>query len=95
MQQFLGDPNLGILNLESHRLALAIAKKIMDENHYRTAQRTTDRQPLSFQIGDSIFHKTNSPANGTSNGDLDTELSKLSVTLFTYRKPGNWKNMIL
>ena len=32
MQCFLGDPNSGMLNLETHRLALAIAKKTLDEN---------------------------------------------------------------
>ena len=32
MQHFLGDPDSGKLNLESHRLALAIAKKTLDEN---------------------------------------------------------------
>ena len=30
MQQFLGDPDSGMLNLEAHRLALAIAKKMLD-----------------------------------------------------------------
>ena len=37
MQHFLGDPDSGMLNLETHRLALAIAKKTLDE---------TDLQPL-------------------------------------------------
>ena len=32
MQHFLGDPDSGKLNLETHRLALAIAKKTLDEN---------------------------------------------------------------
>ena len=32
MQCFLGDPDSGMLNLETHRLALAIAKKTLDEN---------------------------------------------------------------
>ena len=32
MQQFLGDPESGMLNLEAHRLMLAIAKKTLDEN---------------------------------------------------------------
>ena len=27
MQQFLGDPESGVLNLEAHQLALAIARK--------------------------------------------------------------------
>ena len=28
MQQFLGDPESGLLNMEAHHLALAIAKKL-------------------------------------------------------------------
>ena len=32
MQCFLGDPDLGKLHLETHRLALAIAKKTLDKN---------------------------------------------------------------
>ena len=38
MQWFLGDPNSEMLNLEAHRLALAIAKKTLDENHFKTTQ---------------------------------------------------------
>ena len=34
MQHFLGDPNSGKLHLETHRLALAIAKKTLDENRF-------------------------------------------------------------
>ena len=40
MQHFLGDPDSGMLNLETHRLALAIAKKTLDENQFKTAQKT-------------------------------------------------------
>ena len=40
MQCFLGDPDSGMLNLETHRLALAIAKKSLDENRFKTAQKT-------------------------------------------------------
>ena len=40
MQHFLGDPDSGMLNLEMHRLALAIAKKTLDENRFKTAQKT-------------------------------------------------------
>ena len=32
MQCFLGDPDLGKLHLETHRLVLAIAKKTLDKN---------------------------------------------------------------
>ena len=35
MQHFLGDPDSGKLHLETHRLALAIAKKTLDENRFR------------------------------------------------------------
>ena len=43
MQRFLGDPESGLLNLEAHYLALTIAKKTLDENHFRTAQKTTEK----------------------------------------------------
>ena len=79
MQQFLGDPDSGMINLEAHRLALAITKKTLDENHFKTAQKTMDRQPPSFKIGDRVYFKNKYQASGTSNGDWDTELSKLSV----------------
>ena len=49
MQCFLGDPDSGMINLEAHRLTLVIAKKTLDENHYKTAQKTMDRQPPSFK----------------------------------------------
>ena len=75
----LGDPDSELLNLEAHWLALAITKKILDENHFRTAQKTMDRQPPSFNIGDRVYFKTNNLASGTSNGNLDTELSEFSM----------------
>ena len=56
-QQCLGDPDSGMLNLEAHRLALAIAKKTLDENHFKTAQKTMGRTPPSFKIGDSVFQE--------------------------------------
>ena len=34
MQCFLGYPESGKLNLETHRLALAIAEKTLDENRF-------------------------------------------------------------
>ena len=54
-----------MLNLETHRLALAIAKKTLDENRFKMAQKTMERTPPSFKIGDCMYFKTNSPANGT------------------------------
>ena len=40
MQCFLGDPDSGIHNLETLRLALAIAKKTLDENRFTATQMT-------------------------------------------------------
>ena len=62
MQQFLGDPDSGILNLEAHRLVLAIAKKTLDENHFKTVQKTMDRTPPSFKIGDRVYFKNKQPS---------------------------------
>ena len=50
-----------MLNLEAHRLALAIAKKTLDENHFRTAQKTMDRQLPSFKVGDGVYFKNKQP----------------------------------
>ena len=61
MQSFLGDPDSGMLNLEVHRLALAIAKKMLDENCFKTAQKTMDRTPPSFKIGDRVYFKNKHP----------------------------------
>ena len=57
MQHFLGDPDSGMLNLETHRLALAIAKKTLDENRFKMAQKTMDHRPPSFKIGDRVYFK--------------------------------------
>ena len=51
MQRFLGDPESGLLHLEAYHLALTIAKKTLNENCFRTAQKT-HREAPSFQIGD-------------------------------------------
>ena len=40
MQHFLGDPDSGMLNLETHRLALAISKKALDQNRFTATQKT-------------------------------------------------------
>ena len=61
MQYFLGDPDSGMINLEAHSLTLAIAKKTLDENCFRTAQKTTDRQSPSFKIGDRVYLKNKQP----------------------------------
>ena len=43
MQCFLGDPDSGKLYLETHRLALAIARKTPDENRFTATQQTCSR----------------------------------------------------
>ena len=48
MQQFWGDPESGNLNLESHCLALATAKKTLDENRFKHALKTTECTPSNF-----------------------------------------------
>ena len=50
MQCFLGDPDSGKLHLETHRLALAIAKKTLDENRFTATQKTVSRDNPAFQV---------------------------------------------
>ena len=61
MQCFLGDPDSSKFNLESHRLALAIAKKTLHEICFKNAQKTTDRKPSSLQLGDRVYFKNKQP----------------------------------
>ena len=61
MQCFLGDPDSGKLHLETHRLALAIAKKTLDENRFTSTQKTVSRDNPAFQIGDHVYFKNKQP----------------------------------
>ena len=61
MQQFLGDPDSGLLNLEAHKLALAITKKTLDENCFSTAQKIMERKPPFFNIGNRVYFKNKQP----------------------------------
>ena len=61
MQHCLGDPDSGKLHLETHRLALAIARKTLDENRFLTSQKTTSRANTTFQIGDRVYFKNKQP----------------------------------
>ena len=61
IQQFLGDSDSGMLYLEAHRLTLAIAKKMLHENCFKTAQKTMDRKPPSFKIGYRVYFKNKKP----------------------------------
>ena len=59
MQCFLGDPDSGMLNLETHRLALA--KKTLDENRFTATQETMAWDKPAFQIGDCVYFKKKQP----------------------------------
>ena len=61
MQCFLGDRDSGMLNLETHRLALAIAKKTLDENRFKTAQKTMAEKNSALQVGDHVYFKNKQP----------------------------------
>ena len=61
MQCFLGDADSRMLNLEAHRLALTIAKKTLDENRFKTAQKTMDWTSPSIKIGDRVYFKNKQP----------------------------------
>ena len=57
MQEFLGDPDSRHLNLESCHLALAIAKKTLDEIQYKHAQKMLDCTPPNFIVDNRVFFK--------------------------------------
>ena len=61
MQHFLGDLDSGKLNLETHRLALAIAKKTLDKNRFTVTQKTLARNQPPFQIRDHVYFKNKQP----------------------------------
>ena len=61
IQHFLVDPVSGMLNLGTHRLALYIAKKTLDENRFKMSQKTIDHTPPSFRIGDRVYFKNKQP----------------------------------
>ena len=61
VQWFLVDPDSGCLDLESHCLALTIAKKTLDENWFKHAHKVTNCTPSSFKVGDRVFFKNKQP----------------------------------
>ena len=61
MQCFHGDPDSGKLHLETHRLALAIAKKTLDENRFTSTQKTVSRDNPAFQVGHHVYFKNKQP----------------------------------
>ena len=61
MQHFLGDPDSGKLNLETHKIALTIAKNTLDENRFTATQKTLARNQPAFQIGDCVYFQNKQP----------------------------------
>ena len=96
MQQFLGDLDSRMINLEAHRLALAITKKTLDENHFKTTQKTMDRQPLSFKISDRVYFKNKQPGKWDLKSRPGYRIVQIEHKTFSaYREPSNWKSIIL
>ena len=56
-----------MLNLEAQRLMLAIAKKILDENHFKAAHKMMDRTPSTSPLNrrQSIFQKQTAQQMGS------------------------------
>ena len=61
MQYFLSDPDSKHLDLESHLLALAIAKKTLDENKFKHAQKMTNFTSPNFKGTNRVFFKNKQP----------------------------------
>ena len=83
MQRFLGDPDSRKLHLETHRLALVIVKKTLDENRFTATQKTVSRDNPTFKVGDHVYFKNKQPGKWDLKGDLDTGLFILSTTDIT------------
>ena len=44
-----------------HCFVIAIAKKTLDENRLKNAQKSTDYMQPSFQVGDRVYFKNKQP----------------------------------
>ena len=97
MQHFLGDPDSGMLKLETHRLALAIAKKTLDENRFTATQKMMARDKPAFQVGDHVYFKNKQPGKWDLKWRPGYRIVHIEHqwTFHTYQKPSHWKNMIL
>ena len=97
MQCFLGDSDSGLLHLETHRLALAIAKKTLDKNRFTATQKTTSRDNPTFKIGDHVYFKNKQP--GKWDLKWETRILDFSYwaqwTLHPHRKPSHRQNTIM
>ena len=97
MQHFLGDPDSSMLNLETQRLALAIPKKTLDENRFKTAQKTMARDKPAFQVGDRVHFKNKQPGKWNLKWRPRYRIIRIEHdgAFHTYQKPSYWKNKIL
>ena len=96
MQHFLGDPASGKLNLETHRLALVIAKKTLDENRFTATQKTLARNQPAFQIGFECTLRINNLEMGFKKETwLQNCLHWAQRTPHPHREPRHRKNTIL
>ena len=64
MQHFLGDPDSGKLHLETHRLALVIAKKTLDENRFTATQKLLQETTQPFKLEIVCISRINNLENG-------------------------------
>ena len=73
-----------MLNLETHRLALAIAKKTLDENRFTATQETMARDKPAFQIGDHVYFKNKQPGKWDLKWRPRYRIVTLSMTDISY-----------
>ena len=79
MQQFLGDPDSGMINLEAQG-----SPQLSLRRHWMKIASQLHRRPLTdnhhpSRYGTGYMSRRNNQASVTSNGDWDTEFPKLSV----------------
>ena len=85
-----------MINLKAHRLTLAITKKTLDENCFKTAQQTMYRQQPSFKFGDRVYFKNKQPDKWDLKMRPGYRIVQIECqTLYAHRKPSNQKSMIL
>ena len=98
MQWFLGDPKSGCLDLESHHLALAIAKETLDENRFKHAQKTMDHTTPNFKVCVREY-TSKKQASWKMRSKMENLLQdcpyRVQCMLPPYRKPSYRKNWTL
>ena len=97
MQHFHGDPDSGKLNLETHRLALAIVKKTLDENQFTATQKMLARDKPAFQIGDHVYFNNKQPGKWDLKWTPGCGIFHIEHDghFHPHREPGHRENMML